>query len=508
VVADNRAWIKRVHPNAIARVREILAGGEASARAALQDISGLEVLDPHQIVNVAAMTVADGFGLCVFDEQGAGKTVTLIFAFDVLVARDEVDLAIIVAPKSMVPEWPQDFARFKGDMYRVEIAAGTRRAKREALGTRPDVIVTNFETIVSMESEFRSFLAGRRRRAMLVVDESFYAKSLDAKRTRALRRLREYCARAFVLCGTPAPNSPKDLVQQFNVVDFGTTFEGVSLPEERDAMAPVVTRAIEERGVFARHLKADVLPSLPVKRFHRVLVPMERDQRRLYEGALKDLIVDLDRTDEAGFRREFGSFLARRSALIQVCSNPRALAPTYSNVPAKISALDGVIPDLIRRREKLVLWSFYTASIDALCSRYERFGVVRYDGSVSEVAERREAVRRFQQDDETMVFVGNPAAAGAGLTLHRGRYVIYESMSNQAAHYLQSLDRVHRRGQTRDVEYMILLCQDSIEIAEYERLLRKEHAAQALLGDVVDEPVTRESMLAELTEAHRLLEGA
>ncbi|MHC5731527.1 MAG: helicase-related protein, partial [Nostoc sp.] len=118
--------------------------------------------------------------------------------------------------------------------------------------------------------------------------------------------------------------------------------------------------------------------------------------------------------------------------------------------------------------------------------------------------ERREAVRKFQEDDETMLFVANPAAAGAGLTLHRARLAIYESMSNQAAHYLQSLDRIHRRGQTRDVEYLILLCDNTIEIEEYERLTRKERAAQALLRDQVEEPITRETMLREAIAVSQL----
>jgi SNF2 family DNA or RNA helicase len=70
-------------------------------------------------------------------------------------------------------------------------------------------------------------------------------------------------------------------------------------------------------------------------------------------------------------------------------------------------------------------------------------------------------------------------------------------MSNQAAHYLQSLDRIHRRGQARPVEYIVLLCQGSIEEEEYNRLLRKEAAAQHLLGDVVEPPIERAAMLAE-----------
>jgi SNF2 family DNA or RNA helicase len=74
-------------------------------------------------------------------------------------------------------------------------------------------------------------------------------------------------------------------------------------------------------------------------------------------------------------------------------------------------------------------------------------------------------------------------------------------MSNQAAHYLQSLDRIHRRGQQRDVEYLIVMADGSIEIDEYERLLAKERTAQGLLGDHVDAPSTRDRLLHDLTAA-------
>ena len=168
-------------------------------------------------------------------------------------------------------------------------------------------------------------------------------------------------------------------------------------------------------------------------------------------------------------------------------------------------ALDQLLHETVElQREKVVVWSFYTASLSAIVERYQRMKPVRYDGSVTDIAERREAVRRFQSDDETMLFIGNPAAAGAGLTLHRARHAIYESLSNQAAHYLQSLDRIHRRGQTRPVQYSVLLCDATIELAEFDRLTDKERAAQLLLGDAVVPPPTRESMLAELESAMRL----
>ena len=503
---ENRRQVESVHSEVFEALARIRRGGASLAERMVANSASLGVLDGHQVVNVAAMTLPGSPGLCVFDEQGAGKTVTFIFAFDLLVERDEADLAVIVAPKSMIGEWPKDLERFRGDIYRTVVLTGTGREKRRRLAEGADVFVTNFETAVAMEPELRALMRARPGRTVLAIDESFFIKSLDAKRTRALRRLREWAGRAYVLCGTPAPNSPSDLVQQFSLVDFGYCFRDVDLPADRELAAPVVQSAIEERGLFLRHLKRDVLPDLPVKRFQRVIVPMAEEQARLYRANLEGLVTEVEAVDESGFIRRRTSFLARRSALLQICSNPSGVSDTYTETPAKMVALDSLVHQLVRReREKVVIWSFYTASVAAIARRYVRYGVVRYDGSVPDVGTRGEAVRRFQEDDETMVFVANPAAAGAGLTLHRARVAIYESLSNQAAHYLQSLDRIHRRGQERDVEYVVMLCDGTLEVSEYDRLVQKEQAAQSLLGDSVEAPLTRETFLDDARKAAALL---
>lgn len=507
-VVLNRQRVLAHHADQKAAVDAIVSAGASSARERIARHVDVGVLDPHQQVNVACMTLDNGFGLCVFDEQGAGKTVTTIFAFDALVERNLVDFLFIVAPKSMVAEWHSDFSKFLGDRYDVQVVAGAFKTKKAALASRADVLVTNFETAVSMEDGLRNLLAGYGGKAVLVVDESFYAKNLDAQRTLALRRLREWCGRAFVLCGTPAPNSPHDLIQQFNIVDFGVTFLGADIPDDKTAARPVIQRLIKEKGLYVRHQKRLVLPDLPPKTFHRAYVPLEPKQAKLYASALNSLITDLRGTDEQSFQREIVSFLARRSALLQVCSNPVAVAKGYSETPAKLLALDDLLTDRIEQaNEKVIVWSFYTASIGAIFTRFQKYNPVRYDGTVSDIKERREAVRRFQKDDNTMLFVANPAAAGAGLTLHRSRVAIYESWSNQAAHYLQSLDRIHRRGQTRDVEYVILLCENTIEEDEYARLIEKEKSAALLLGDGIDAPLTREGMLAEFLAAKQRMSG-
>ena len=98
-----------------------------------------------------------------------------------------------------------------------------------------------------------------------------------------------------------------------------------------------------------------------------------------------------------------------------------------------------------------------------------------------------------------MLFVGNPAAAGSGITLHAAYDAVYLSYSSQAAHYLQSLDRIHRRGQVSDeVNYHILVCKNTIEETEIVRLRGKEVRQHGLLGDQVIFPSTLDEALAEL----------
>jgi SNF2 family DNA or RNA helicase len=495
---ENRLQIASTFEQVLRTVRSLRDGGVDVAAQMLPHLDAASPLDAHQIVNVAAMTIRSAPGLCLFDEQGAGKTVSMIFAFDELVRRDEIDFLLIAAPKSMVGEWPKDFHTFTEDLYKVSTLAGTFAQKVETLGTKVDVLVTNFETVVSMEAHLEALLRSYGGRCAIAVDESFFIKSPDARRTMALRRLREWCARGFVLCGTPAPNSPSDLVQQFAFVDFGYAFGEVEIPIDRELALPIVQRVVDEKGLYLRNLKSEVLPDLPGKTFQVVAVDMQPNQHQLYLAALEALSRDLSDTTDEQFRRRITNFLSQRAMLLQLCSNPAAAAVAYSETPAKLLALDRIVDQIVtHKKEKLVIWSFYTGSINNIVARYQQHGVVRYDGTVSSVDERRNSVTRFQHDEDTKIFVANPAAAGAGLTLHRAKYAVYESMSNQAAHYLQSLDRIHRRGQQREVEYFILLCRDTVEEMEYKRLLKKEAAAQTLLGDSIDPPTVRQTFLDE-----------
>lgn len=485
------------------QVEALREGGVEVARTemlATPTRQNLAVLDDHQVVNVAAMTAAAGYGMLLFDEQGAGKTVSVIYAFDRLVDLNLIDTMVVVAPKSMVGEWANAIHEFMEDRYRVEIIEGSAAARARQVDSGADVIVMNYEAVSTVRDPLLLRLRRHPDRALLVVDESFAVKNPQARRTRDLESIRDWFGRVWLLCGTPAPNTANDIVAQVNLVDFGETFSGVQIPTDRAQAVSVVRQALDAKAIFLRNLKIDVLPDLPGRSFTRLVVPLAPVQGQLYSAALGTLIAEVEALDEHEFLKQLGTYLARRMALLRITSNPAGVFETYGELPGKLAALDELIERIVGREgEKLVIWSCFTHSLDAIVQRYARYGIVRYDGSVTSIEERREAVRRFQNDPDTRIFVANPAAAGAGLTLHAARYAVYESFTNQAAQYLQSLDRIHRRGQTRAVQYFVLLAENTIESAEFDNLVRKEERARDLLGDVVPEPITREQFLAELS---------
>ena len=90
-------------------------------------------LKGHQKIAVKAMTVKGLRGLCLFDEQGTGKTAMALAAFDVMREAGDADILFVVGPKSVLGEWEKDCRRFLGGKYEVSIIAGNQNEKIDAL---------------------------------------------------------------------------------------------------------------------------------------------------------------------------------------------------------------------------------------------------------------------------------------------------------------------------------------------------------------------------------------
>lgn len=466
----------------------------------LNDYPLLSRLDPHQAEAVAAITVPSLRGIAIFDEQGTGKTVMALCSFDRLRQQDRVDRLLVVAPKSVLGSWQNDAGMLFGDHYRLLTVGGTAKQRRSQILDEHDILVISYETATIEQSLLTAVLAAQTNRYMLVVDESYYVKNADARRTQTVTDLRSHCVRALILCGTPAPNTPHDIIQQINIADEGVTFGQRAIPDDRRMARLTIEDALDD-AIYLRRLKHQVFPGIPDKHIERLAFELQPIQRHLYDDIREGLIAQVRSFNDRDFTRNLASFLAKRATLLQICSHPGGIDPGYSEVPAKLLVLDRLLHELIDNQgKKVVLWSYFRYSLQALTERYERYGVSRIDGTVVAVDTRRAAIHNFQHNPDVRLFIGNAAAAGAGITLTAAHHAIYESFSNQAAHYMQSVDRIHRRGQEHDVTYHVLLSHNTLEENEFDRIVSKERASRELLGDVYDEPMTRERFLADLEQ--------
>ncbi|MBA7584203.1 hypothetical protein ES708_26156 [subsurface metagenome] len=481
------------HEEASIKAAEILDGeNEGSPIAPWHSI-----LDHFQAIAVNVMTLKGLRGLCLFDEQGAGKTVMALAAFDTLRESGEIDAMIVVCPKSMMKEWSEEIQRFIPGKYKITIVEGDAEERHKRALKSVDIFIVNFESMPGLSVALQGTAGSRR--TLLVIDESYYVKNPEAMRSEAIRVLRRQCVRGLVLCGTPAPNNATDLVHQFDVADNGYTFAGFRLSGDISKDRPKIAEVMTDRGVFIRRLKHKILPDLPEKQFEIVPVVLAGRQAQLYQEARESLVLWLRGMDNKAFQKNLTDYFARRQVLLQICVCPNAVDPLFVETPAKLYVLDDLLEDLIsKENRKVILWSYYRQSLDDAATRYEKFGLVRVDGTTPGSA-RRDAIRSFQTEEAVKIFLGNPAAAGAGITLHAAADAVYLSYPSQAAHYLQSLDRIHRRGQTAlEVRYHLLICKDTIEDVEVRRLRRKEIEQHDILGDEVQRPSSIDKALAEI----------
>jgi SNF2 family DNA or RNA helicase len=314
--------------------------------------------------------------------------------------------------------------------------------------------------------------------------------------------IREHCSYGLVLCGTPAPNRPDDIVHQFNIADLGATLGLYRPTDDLHRNLEELSARIDESGAFLRRLKKDVLSDLPAKNFIIRKLGMTSLHRSEYDKAKRSYRAELAGLGGGALGSNFRKFLNKRMELIKLCAFPDGnIIPPAEN--AKFEALRQVVDEVcLKGQGKLIIWSSYVDSLDEIEKLVCSLGVTsgRIDGSVPP-QERTSIVKAFQETSSPQVIIANPSAAGAGLTLHAASHAVYMSYPSQAAHFLQSIDRIHRRGQSaNETAFHLLVFDKTIEEKELTRLFRKESTQADLLGDVFSLPRTVSDFIAEIDD--------
>lgn len=143
----------------------------------------------------------------------------------------------------------------------------------------------------------------------------------------------------------------------------------------------------------------------------------------------------------------------------------------------------------LRKSSKIKIWSSFVQNVELIALRLSDLGAEFIHGGVDAGDEndfdtREGKIKRFHTDDTCKVLVANPAACSEGISLHKVcQNAIYLDRSFNAAHYMQSEDRIHRLGLAPDAKPQIefVECEDSIDQVVRTRLeIKVRTMAQAL----------------------------
>uniref|UniRef100_A0A8D0HMG2 Proliferation-associated SNF2-like protein n=1 Tax=Sphenodon punctatus TaxID=8508 RepID=A0A8D0HMG2_SPHPU len=140
----------------------------------------------------------------------------------------------------------------------------------------------------------------------------------------------------------------------------------------------------------------------------------------------------------------------------------------------KFLLLDRMLPELVKRGHKVLLFSQMTRMLDILMDYcyLRNYKFSRLDGKMS-YGEREENMNNFNTDPEVFIFLVSTRAGGLGVNLTAAdTVIIYDSDWNPQSD-LQAQDRCHRIGQTRPVVVYRLVTANTIDQKIVERAAAK-----------------------------------
>ena len=177
---------------------------------------------PHQDAGIDWIISRDACAL--FWGMGSGKTVTTLTAIDLLL-HDYLENGpvLVIAPKRVAENtWSKECQKWEHLQHlRVAKIMGTEKQRKEALrrvfDQSADIFIINREMVVWLVEFFGKLWPF----PIVVIDELSSFKSAQAKRWKALRRVRGRIRRLIGLTGTPRPNGLEDLWPEVYLLDQG-----------------------------------------------------------------------------------------------------------------------------------------------------------------------------------------------------------------------------------------------------------------------------------------------
>ena len=400
----------------------------------------------HQKTTASFLSLRDR-AFC-FNEQGTGKTASVIWAADYLMKLGKVKRVLVICPLSIMKSaWQQDL--FKFAMHRsCSVAYGNPKQREKIVNAGSDFVIINFDGVgVVQEAITKGGFD------LIVVDEANAYKNPQTNRWKLLNRIKLATnCRMWLLTGTPAAQSPVDAYGLARLVDapecpkyFGTFRDSVMRKVTQFKWAPKPDADAKVHRVLQpaiRFEKKDCL-DLPEVTYVDRDAPLTTQQQKYYSQLRAQLLMEV-----AGEEVSAVNAATKMNKLLQI-SGGAVYTSTGEVVEFDVSnRLNAVLEVINESKNKVLVFVPFTHTIQLLKDRLEKEGVTCdvINGEVS-MNRRSSAVQRFQEQPNPKVLLIQPQAASHGLTLTAADTIIWYAPVTSVETYLQANARINRPGQ-------------------------------------------------------------
>lgn len=383
-----------------------------------------------------------------FNEQGTGKTASVIWAADYLMNLGKVKRVLVICPLSIMKSaWQQDLFTFA--MHRsCSVAHGNAKQREKIIKAGSEFVIINFDGVEVVKD---TIAAGGF--DLIVIDEANAYKNPQTNRWKTLNRIKLATnCRIWMLTGTPAAQSPLDAYGLARLADSPdcpryyfayrdsvmrkvTQFKWAPKPDADAKVHRILQPAI-------RFEKKDCLDLPEVTHVDRE-APLTPQQRKYYSTLKSQFLMAADGEEVSAVNAA-----AKMNKLLQI-SGGAVYTDTGEVLEFDVSnRLSAVLEVINECRNKVLVFIPFTHTINLLKDKLEREGVTCavINGEVS-MNKRSQTVTDFQGLPDPKVLLIQPQAASHGLTLTAADTIIWYAPVTSVETYLQANARINRPGQ-------------------------------------------------------------
>ena len=445
--------------------------------------------EPHNYQTYATRYIEEHPISAVLLDMGLGKTsITLTALNNLLFDSFEAHRILVIAPLRVARDtWLSEADKWDHLQNLIcSVAVGTEAERRAALMKPADIYSINRENIQWLIEDSKLPF----NYDTVVVDELSSFKNYQAKRFRALMKVRPKVKRIIGLTGTPSSNGLMDLWAEFRLLDMGARLGRFIShyrleyfqPDKRNGQVIFTYKPLPgaEQRIYNKiaditiSMRSTDLLKMPELVSSEYTVRLSDEERKRYDGLKQDLVLQLQDSEITA-----ANAAALTGKLCQMANGAIYTddGGTVNLHDRKLDALEDIIEAAGGKPLLVAYW--FKHDLVRITERLNKLHVPfsKLDSS--------ESIKRWN-DGELPVALIHPASAGHGLNLQNGgSCIVWFGLTWSLELYQQTNARLWRQGQSAETVVVQHIVTKGTIDERILKVLSKKDSTQAALIDAV-----------------------